>query len=161
MLWPALGLDPQQKPAAVPVSAMLMETGVGPVDGHVTAHRVAVRVFQSVGAQHSVPALRVRGLHDSPALVEPRQNIILAVIANTQRADLCRIRRFRHHTKRGADFGQGVLKLWIERSQFGYKIVPLEIHTSGNTEVSNGIDCAFVCVASLRYRENSRAEVSG
>ena len=68
---PAFFCDPREEARAVPVAAVRVEADISAVDGVVSAHRVAVRVFFVVRADDADPAFRVCFFNDFSPCVHP------------------------------------------------------------------------------------------
>ena len=74
--------DPCQIARRVPfVDAVTVEAGVSPRDGPVAAHRVAVGMLGCIRANDAAPALAVGILQQVATLGDPRQHVIIAIIA--------------------------------------------------------------------------------
>ena len=152
----ALVLDPAQEALAAPIAAVLVETIIGAVDGVIPALGVMVRVLGVVRAHDARPTLAVRRGEHQPALGEPGEHWVVAVILQRDMRMRRRVGRCGRDTELLAERLQQVNALGVKLGELRGEVLLafFQINRAGNAEVTDSIDSPSVGVSGLGDRHD-------
>ena len=148
----AVVANPLQERRAVQMFAMAMITAEGPIKGVIARLNLPVRMLSSVRADNPKPPFRVLPRQNQALLVQPSKHVILAGVAQSQRALRCGVGRGGRDAQGIAYLREGKFARMVESHKPGLvSAAPrLEVDATRQTKIPHGVCRAGIGVARRR-----------